>query len=503
MQIFLKTLTEKTIVINVDFNSVDELKKKIYEIECIPVNEQRILFAGKQLERGHLLSEYNIKKESTLYLTLKLRGGFVLMTLGAVAVGVAIYGMASNDSTTKNTVTTDVINDFTQQMSTTLRNSNSASAKATQTMKINAAYAKTLRCNVGFDQSQSVDLRATMDAMTELNEEQTATLANSIATAQSQAIEQANAALNLPGTENDSELDNEVTNEIENRLSMSVDQTFENMNYTKTEATQDATIDLWGMQCVDSSIIIDQNQAIQVFSENLAETIVDIIQEGEAEQDVRTDQTQEVIQKNEGFGASGSASIISIFFLSAFISVITAFVQKGGDDLEEEATGGGGGINWWLLIGMLVGSFIIAGTIKYFIEKYKPEQVCPSEEECSKAWDEVQAKGEAGYATYFRKYHNCRMRHRINEEKPEKFRPHCESYCAHVTRESETQGYPKNPLKWYWCFDGFGDRDSRERPTREEESFQNLKVLPEGEESSEGEEYKNLKVIPEGYSNYY
>ena len=425
---------------------------------------------------------------------------------------------ATNSSTMKNTITTNVVNDFMQNISTELETSNSAEMDLAQELQFNMPNASLDGCNIDISQRQNGTLKATLDVLADISDEQEAELVTQITNAQEQALDQANEDLAV-GLDNEANTENEISQTVENSLRMSIEKTFTNMNYIRASGSQKAQIDLEGLMCIDSDITVDQNQQMAMVAENLSETISDSVQDGEAVSTIVNEQSQVVSQTNTGMGtsSSGSSCSSSVLIVGAAVAAAVMGGGKGEDGGMPGKSGkkrGGAegvtppseGINWGLVIGILVVGSVILAVVSYIVKYYTPEYPCPSEEECSKGWDDIGGGTSSVDSKLLRKYHNCRIRHRARGIKPRLFRPTCETYCAYATREAGTPGFSPNPLKWLFCIGELFE--SKEEEEEEEEGGATdgeTDGATDGAADGAADGFQNYKPkeIPEGYGNYY
>lgn len=286
-------------------------------------------------------------------------------------------------------------------------------------------------CSITAEQTMNLKAHSRLTAITELNNEQIATLTEKISNEQESMIEQMNENMSIFSQSNESTTHKEIYNHLEANMTDLVRNSINNTQLTQIDGTQEIK---WKMEDVylsgegtNCDFTLTQNMALEMVSEQLSDSIVSSLQSLEIYRDVTNTQRDEISQTNSGidpFASLGSvASSCVPCLLALFVGGIFPLLSGGGEEDFQEWDDGfseeiysddmyygggkkkkpkkkvGGGksgksekspLNWpILIICLLSGILILFMVLTYEDQKPQASGACPSEETCSKNWDKI------------------------------------------------------------------------------------------------------------------
>lgn len=340
--------------------------------------------------------------------------------------------MGSNSSTMKSEITTDITNNFLQTVSTDIKNENKSELDIKQTFKFEAPYSSFDNCNINFDQTQRGTVTSLMGGLSNLSDDQKQKLTNDIANSQKQALEQANKSLNLLQM-NDSEIDNNIRTSVNNNLETAINKTVTNLISTSSKGDQEASMNLYGMSCKGSDININQEQYMDVISENISENISESVQSNDVINKIKSEQESKVKQLNEGPSLLQSlSSLACIVSIIGFVLFMKFSVLKKGASLvssnrsnfrgnyrgmfgggDSDSDSGKGGKMIYIILALCVFSSLFL-FIVYIKFTPKTDITCPSIEKCREGWNKI-ALPIVKPDSKMNNYVNCNLEYRISD----------------------------------------------------------------------------------------
>ena len=250
--------------------------------------------------------------------------------------------MGANHSSVDSQSSTEIINSNLSTVSNSVDVNQYSQTEAVQTMKLSFEYDTMDGCNIQPKQFQDVTIAASLNAVSEMNNEQLTALQNSVASEMETALKQTNDGLNI-GAVNTSDVNNNVRTVVGNTIENHVENAFSSENITETKSGQEMELTFKGTLCKDSTISPTQETTMNVIAEQISNGVMASLQDNSTVNDVVTKQKTTVEQLNKGIdlaammgGSGGSicSSVIGAIVAMKALKKVTGSL-KGNPDVMD------------------------------------------------------------------------------------------------------------------------------------------------------------------------